>query len=148
MIPDGDAGHTLVVVVTAKNVAGSVSKASSATTEVLGVGPQNTEAPTISGTATAGQLLTASSGKWTGTEPILYEYEWLRCNTAGGECTTASAASLLPIYTVAGADVGHRLVVKVIAKNVAGSATAESAPTAEVGGVAPENVIAPVILGL
>ena len=147
-IPDGDAGHTLVVVVTAKNVAGSASKASAATTEVLGVGPKNTEAPTVSGTATAGQILTAASGKWTGTEPILYEYEWLRCNTAGAECVTAQAPSALPIYTVAGADVGHRLKAKVIAKNIAGSGTAESAATAEVGGVAPENILAPTVVGL
>ena len=60
----------------------------------LGVAPKNTEAPSVSGTATAGQLLTASSGKWTGTEPITYEYEWLRCNTAGASCTQAAAPSI------------------------------------------------------
>ncbi len=147
-IPDGDAGHTLRVDVTAKNVAGSVEKVSAVTGEVLGVGPENTELPSVSGTATAGQTLTASSGKWSGTEPILYEYEWLRCNASGAECTTASAASLLSTYTVAVADVGHKLRVKVIAKNIAGSGTAESAATATVGGVAPANVIAPSVLGL
>jgi hypothetical protein len=146
-IPDGDAGHTLVVIVTATNVAGSVSKASSASTEILGVGPKDTEAPSISGTATAGQILTASSGKWSGTEPILYEYEWLRCNKAGAECTTAAAASLLGLtYTVVPADIGHTLKVKVIAKNVAGSASAESGATAEVNGVLPSNIIAPLIV--
>ena len=36
---------------------------------------------------------------------------------------------------------------KVIAKNIAGSGTAESAPTAEVGGVAPENILAPTVVG-
>jgi hypothetical protein len=148
-IPDGDAGHTLVVLVTATNVAGHVGKASSASTEILGVGPKSTEAPSISGTATAGQILTASSGKWSGTEPILFEYEWLRCNAAGGECVQAAAASLLgTTYSVVPADVGHTLKVKVIAKNVAGSATAESPATAEVGGVLPKNVIAPLITGL
>ena len=69
-------------------------------TEILGVGPKNTEAPKVTGTATAGQILTASSGKWSGTEPILFEYEWLRCNATGGECTQAAAASLLPTYLV------------------------------------------------
>jgi hypothetical protein len=147
-IPDGDPGHTLVVVVTATNVAGPVGKASSASTEILGVGPKNTEAPSISGTDTAGQILTASSGKWTGTEPILYEYEWLRCNATGGECSTAAAASLLPLYTVAAADVGHTLRVKAIAKNIAGSGSAESAQTSTVAGIVPSNVIAPLIVGL
>jgi hypothetical protein len=146
-IPDGDAGHTLRVVVTAKNVAGSTEKESSATSEVLGVGPTNTEAPKVTGTATAGQSLTASSGKWTGTEPILFEYEWLRCNKAGAECVTAAAASLVGAsYTVVPADVGHTLKVKVLAKNVASTVGAESAATAEVGGVLPKNTIAPLIV--
>jgi large repetitive protein len=146
-IPDGDAGHTLKVLVLAKNVAGSVEAISTASTEILGVGPKNTEAPKVTGTATAGQTLTTSSGKWSGTEPILFEYEWLRCNKAGTECTTAAAASLIGAsYTVVPADVGHALKVRVIAKNVAGSASAESAATAEVNGVLPSNVIAPLIV--
>ena len=147
-IADTDAGHTLRVVVTAKNIAGTVEKESAVTGEVIGVGPKNTEAPAISGTPTAGQLLTASSGKWSGTEPIAYEYEWLRCNAAGSECVQAAAPSLLPTYSVAGADVGHKLRVKVLAKNIAGSGSAESEPTATVAGVAPENKIAPLVLGL
>jgi hypothetical protein len=147
-IPDGDAGHTLRVTVTASNAAGTASATSEHTLEILGVGPVNTEAPSISGTATAGQILTASSGKWSGTEPILFEYEWLRCNASGGECSTAAGASLLPSYSVVAADVGHTLRVKVIAKNIAGTGSAESPVTAEVGGVAPKNVIAPLIAGL
>jgi hypothetical protein len=148
VIRDGDAAHTLRVIVTAKNVAGTAEKESSTTLEVLGVGPKNTELPGISGTATAGQVLTASSGKWSGTEPIVYEYEWLRCNTSGGECTTAAGASLLPTYSVAAADVGHTLRVKVIAKNIAGKGEAESEHTATAGGVKPSNSIAPTVLGL
>jgi hypothetical protein len=148
VIQSGDATHTLRVLVTAKNVAGSTEKESAVTGEVLGVAPKNTEAPTVSGTPTAGQLLTASSGKWSGTEPIAYEYEWLRCNTSGGECTQAAAPSLLPTYTVAAADVAHTLRAKVLAKNLAGSSSAESEPTATVTGVKPSNVIAPTVVGL
>ncbi len=148
VLQNEDAAHTIRVLVTAKNVAGSTEKESATTLEVVGVGPKNTEAPSISGTATAGQLLTAGSGKWSGTEPIAYEYEWLRCNTGGGECTQAAAPSLLPIYMVAAADVGHTLRVKVLAKNIAGSGSAESEPTTTVGGVLPSNVIAPTVLGL
>ncbi len=148
VITNGDATHTLRVLVKATNVAGSTEKESSTTGEVLGVGPENTEAPKVSGTATAGQLLTASSGKWSGTEPIVYEYEWLRCNAGGGECTTAAGASLLPTYSVAAADVGHTMRVKVLAKNIAGSASAESEPTGVVAGVKPSNVLAPTVLGL
>ena len=148
VIQNGDAAHTLRVLVTATNVAGSTEKESATTGEVLGVGPSNTEQPAISGTASAGQLLTASSGKWTGTEPITFEYEWLRCNTSGAACTQAAAPSVLPTYLLAGADVGHTLRVKVLAKNIAGSGSAESEPTATVTGVKPSNVIAPTVLGL
>jgi hypothetical protein len=148
VIKDGDAGHTLRVVVTAKNVAGEASKESSTTTEVLGVGPKNTELPTISGTPTAGQTLTAASGKWSGTEPITFEYEWLRCNTSGTGCTQAAAPSVLPTYSVVVADVGHTLRVNVIATNIAGKGEKESAPTATVAGVKPSNSVAPTVVGL
>ncbi len=148
VLRNGDAAHKMRVVVTAKNVAGSTEKESAVTGEVLGVGPEATEAPKVSGNATAGQLLTASSGKWSGTEPIVYEYEWLRCNTSGAECTQAAAPSVLPTYTAAAADVGHTLRVKVIATNIAGKGDAESTPTATVAGVLASNVIAPSVLGL
>ena len=147
-IPDGDAAHTLRVIVTASNSAGTVSATSEHSSEILGVAPVSTEAPSVSGTATAGQILTASSGKWSGTEPILYEYEWLRCNTAGGECSTVAGASALPLYTVAAGDVGHALRVKVIAKDIAGSGTAESEPSATIAGVPPSNLVAPLLTGL
>ena len=134
---------------TAKNVAGTVEKESSTTSEILGVGPTNTELPKVSGTTTAGQSLTATSGKWSGTEPILYEYEWLRCNTGGAECSRAAAASALGAsYTLQPADVGHTMRARVIAKNLAGTGEAESAATATVAGVAPKSTVAPLVLGL
>ncbi len=147
-IVDGDAAHTLRVVVTAKNVAGTTEKESLTTTEVIGVGPQNTEVPATSGEAKEGQLLTASAGKWSGTEPIAFEYEWLRCNTSGTGCSTVSAPSLLPTYLVQAGDVGKTLRAKVIAKNIAGTASAESAPTETVKGVLPTNVVLPVTVPL
>jgi hypothetical protein len=146
-IAPGDTGDTLRVVVTASNVAGSVAKTSEASTQILGQPPVNTEAPSISGTATAGQLLTASAGKWSGTEPILYGYEWERCNASGGECKEI-AGQILPLYSAGAEDVGHTLRVVITASNIAGSAKATTAPSAVVGGVVPSNAIAPLILGL
>ncbi len=124
LIPDGDAGDTLRVIVTATNGVGTVPATSEASTQILGVGPSNTEPPGVSGTPTAGQLLTASSGKWSGTEPITYEYEWLRCNASGEACTQAQAPSLLPTYVAQGADVNHTLRANVIATNIAGKGEA------------------------
>jgi hypothetical protein len=143
-IAPADVAHTLRVVVTAQNVAGSVEKESSATLEVVGVAPSSSEPPKVSGEAKEGQLLTASSGKWSGTEPITYEYEWLRCNAEGKTCEQAAGASVLPTYLVGAKDVGRTLIAKVTATNLAGKASAESAKTEPVKGVVPENLVLPV----
>jgi hypothetical protein len=95
--------------------------------------PFNTAAPSVSGTATVGSLLTCSSGSWTG-EPELalavgwplttpFSYQWLRDGAA-----IAGATS--PAYTVQAADVGHALVCEVAATNVAGHTAARSAAVA------------------
>ena len=43
-------------------------------------GPVATSLPTVSGTATVGQTLTATNGSWTGTSA--YSYRWQRCENA------------------------------------------------------------------
>ena len=55
--------------------------------------PVNTSAPTISGVAQVGQTLTASSGAWSGTAPISYSYQWLRCDATGANCTDIAGAT-------------------------------------------------------
>jgi len=44
--------------------------------------PENTTAPTISGSPNVGQLLTCSPGDWFGTTPINYGYQWRRDGVA------------------------------------------------------------------
>jgi len=89
--------------------------------------PANTRLPAISGTARDGSVLVASKGDWTGS-PTSYAYEWQRCDTAGGGCVPIAGADSVR-YTVASADVGHRLRVAVTATNSAGSGSAASRPT-------------------
>ena len=81
---EDDRGHTFVVIVTATNDAGS-DTATSAPTAVLPVPPANVVAPSISGDDVVGEVLTADPGDWSGTGPLDYEYQWVRCDFFGDE---------------------------------------------------------------
>jgi hypothetical protein len=92
--------------------------------------PQNTGEPRVFGNSIEGARLTAGNGSWSGTSPFTFHYRWLRCDTAGGgvngvNCTGVSAATS-KTYVVRHADVGHRMRVRVTARNSEGSATATS----------------------
>jgi hypothetical protein len=126
-----DVGFRLRFAVTASNKNGSTTASSAATSAVLAgaAAPTNTSLPTISGTATQGRTLTASPGSWSGTTPISYAYQWLRCDSSGANCAAISGATSQS-YLLVSADVGRTMRVKVTASNSAGSASAQSAPTA------------------
>lgn len=107
--------------------------------------PQNLAPPSISGTAQAGQQLTASPGVWTGNPAPAYSYQWLRAGVAVAGATGGT-------YTLSSADVGAQIAVQVTATNSAGSPQVVSAPTATViaaggGNVAPANTALPTISG-
>jgi hypothetical protein len=100
--------------------------------------PSNTSEPTISGRAEQGRTLTASRGTWTGTEPIAYAFQWVRCGADGGrpdggDCAIVSGADERD-YRLGRADVGFRMRVRVTASNTEGSRTVASNPTAVVAG--------------
>ena len=112
--------------------------------------PSNTGEPVISGRAEQGVRLSASRGTWTGTAPISYAFQWVRCGTDGGQpdggnCAIISGATA-DRYRVTGADVGSRLRVRVTAMNADGSRTAASNPTSVVVG-APVNTSTPAVRG-
>jgi hypothetical protein len=85
------------------------------------VAPSNVSPPTVSGTAQIGQALTATSGSWTGDNPITFTYAWERCDTAGSNCAAIAGASG-NVYAVAAADGGHTLRAAVTAHNASGTA--------------------------
>jgi hypothetical protein len=109
--------------------------------------PSNTSLPSISGSAKDGSVLTASRGGWTGS-PKSYEFQWQRCDSAGGNCNPITGATSKQ-YTVATADVGNRLRVQVTAKNADGSGVAASRPTnvVQATGQSPKNTAPPTITG-
>jgi hypothetical protein len=149
-----DVGHRLRVKVTATNSAGSDDATSAATDVAIAAGsaPVNTSLPTITGTPQDNSTLTGSAGKWTGTAPITYTYDWRRCDSNGNNCisvATATTTATATTYKVTSKDTGHRLRLIVTAKNSTGSAAATSAATSVVGaaGTAPKNTALPSIKG-
>jgi hypothetical protein len=117
-------------------------------------GPTNTADPTITGIALVGSVLEASPGTWTPQVGITFKYRWLRCNPAGGDdssdrtCTTIADADRRT-YTVASADSGRRIRVRVIASTKGGTTQATSAATSVVGteGGRPASQSPPTISG-
>ncbi|HTQ68304.1 MAG TPA: hypothetical protein VMI13_06385 [Solirubrobacteraceae bacterium] len=139
-------GDTVRVVVTATNVAGSTSKTSAASGVVQGILPSYTEAPSIVGSLVEGQLLSATSGSWSGSQPISYAYQWFQCNAAGEGCSEISKATGSTLALASGL-IGDTVKVVVTATNVAGSRSAVSAPSGVVAGILPSNEILPSITG-
>ena len=120
-----DIGSALRVLITASNSAGSTEVFTERTAAVVGVAPKNIELPVISGAAQEGQLLSVSSGAWSGTVASRYLYAWERC--AGKKCSEIAGANASS-YRVAAADVGDTLRASVTDQNLAGSKSATSLP--------------------
>jgi alpha-tubulin suppressor-like RCC1 family protein len=127
----GDVGFSLRVVVTASNSAGSASAVSAATAPVESGAPWELEAPSISGSANAGQVLAAEPGAWGGTGVEL-SYQWERCNATGEACKAVPGATGSE-YAVAEEEEGDTLRVRVGASNEFGSVTALSLATSPIG---------------
>jgi hypothetical protein len=144
-----DVGHTLRVVVSATNAGGSTSSTSAATAVVgapASPPPVNTAVPTVSGTTTQGQVLSSTTGSWSGS-PASYDYQWQDCETSGKNCSNVSGATS-STYTLAESDAGHKLRVVVTATNAGGMTPADSAATAAVVlPLSPANTALPVIGG-
>lgn len=119
-----DVGRTVLAVVTARNADGA-SSANTKPSPVIAdnVVPQNTAAPTISGTPVVGGTLTASPGTWTGAPS--FSYTWLRCDAAGAGC--GDTGSRGRNYGVRAEDLGRTIRVQVTARNPRGSSTSTSA---------------------
>ncbi len=119
-------GMLLRASITATNSIGKNSALSNATAVVAAkpAAPVNTTRPAISGSATVGQRLSASTGTWTGVTAA-YRYQWSRCNANGTSCSGVYGATGAS-YGVGQADFGLAVRVSVTATNTIGSTTAIS----------------------
>ncbi|MCJ1705922.1 hypothetical protein [Rathayibacter sp. VKM Ac-2926] len=138
VLKGSDAGATLTVSVTSTKPGYSPATKTSATTAAIAAGTLTSATPTISGTAAAGQTLTAAPGAW-GPSPVTYAYQWKRGTTvisgATGATYTATAADVGASLTVAvtGSKTGYTSVTKSSAAKVITKGTL-AAPTPTVTG--------------
>ena len=146
--------------VTATNDSGSDTSTSELTAAVdaapvAAVAPANSVAASVSGSAVAGQTLTADPGTWSGTPAPDLTYQWQRCSDSGdpGTCADVDGATGATYVLVDPDDVGAYLRVVVTGTNDAGSDVSTSDVTAAVAAAvvaapaAPANSVAASISG-
>jgi hypothetical protein len=107
--------------------------------------PVNIRAPAITGNPVEKNMVTTSTGSWTGS-PSSYAYQWQDCNTSGASCTNISGATS-STYTLQASDVGSTIRSLITATNAGGSTSANSAATSTVTTTAPANTTAPAVTG-
>jgi CHRD domain/Ig domain of plant-specific actin-binding protein len=131
LIGPSQVGTLLRATIVASNAVGKTSAFSNLTTIVLAkaTAPVNVTRPAISGSATVGQRLSASTGTWTGVGTSGFRYQWSRCNSNGSSCADVSGATGQS-YGLGQADAGLALRVSVTAMNSIGSTTVTSNPSA------------------
>jgi hypothetical protein len=145
-LPAGFAGKRVRVLVTGTNGDGSSQAPSAASASILANLPVNTVAPTLSGTMQDAQLLTASTGTWTGMATITYTYQW-QVSTDGGVTWTDIAGATGSIYTPPLGSAGKQVRVIVTATNGDGGTQAPSAAPAALLPSPPVNASAPTLSG-
>jgi hypothetical protein len=97
--------------------------------------PYPTGAPTVGGTAQAGQTLTASDGTWTGA-PQSFAYQWQRCFGDGSGCGDIPGATA-KTFSLGNRNVGDTFRVRVSATEGIGSASKTSGASAVVAEAPP-----------
>ena len=106
--------------------------------------PVSTVPPIATGSPGVGNQLSTDSGDWS--TSATFTYQWLSCDAHFANCTDIPGATT-ETYTVAAADVGHVLGVRVTATNASGSAVALSNALGPVAGQPPRPTHRPSIKG-
>jgi uncharacterized repeat protein (TIGR01451 family) len=108
--------------------------------------PTNTTPPGFTGSAIQDLTMNATFGTWAG-GVVSSAYQWRRCDgTTGLGCVDIPGATVSS-YTVAAADIGSRLRVRITATNANGSTPATSIASPVVVPQAPVNTAAPTVSG-
>jgi hypothetical protein len=102
-------------------------------------------APSVTGSAVEGSLLTGAGGLWEGS-PWTLASAWLRCPAGAAPCEEIDGATA-GTYTASPGDVGSRLLFRTTATNAGAAVDADAPLTGVVSGRPPALVSAPTITG-
>ncbi|MGQ9372115.1 DUF4347 domain-containing protein, partial [Azospirillum sp. A39] len=144
-----DAHKFLRVVVTADDGNGGTQTASSTYTAITNSAPVNSVVPSVSGTATVGNALTATNGTWSDADGDgrTFTYRWYRASDSAGTDTTLISGATASTYTLTTADAHQYLRVVVTANDGNGGTQTASSQFAQITNSAPANSVAPTITG-
>lgn len=146
-VGESDIGYRLAVQEVATNAGGEGDPARSEfTAPVVPLPPVSVKAPSITGYAQQGQVMSAVHGTWTNS-PTDFHEQWLVCNGLGSGCSAISGATG-STYTPVESDIGHRIVLQETAVNAGGeSDPTTSTASAMVVRAVPANLTLPTIAG-
>jgi hypothetical protein len=136
LLPQNLGGRFIRVAVTGTNSRGTATRFSAAFGPIASA-PTVTTNPAISGTARTGRTLTASTGTWTGSPTL--SYQWFRCTRVGRDnpastpsgCTAISGATL-SVYELSSSDTSRFIRVRVTGTNISGTRVVFSQSTVAV----------------
>jgi hypothetical protein len=113
-----DAHEYVRVVVTADDGNSHTPTANSSWTAVNDAAPANSAAPSLSGTATVGNALSATTGTWSDADgdSLTYSYQWYRADDGSGTNAVAIGGATGSSYTLSSSD-GNEFVRVVVTAN-------------------------------
>src|ERR1019366_6372078 len=128
-----DEGARVRLLVAESNSDGSLAVPSNPTAPVTPAPPLNVSPPAITGTPRPGAALSASAGGWTPPRSK-FAYRGQRCTAdVTSITTTCTQVATGPTYTLAVADAGYRIAVRVTASAAGGTTSADSPMSEPVG---------------
>jgi hypothetical protein len=135
VLVSADIGASITVAITATNASGASSPAVSLSIGPVtaAVAPTNDTAPSLSGSAYVGQVLTCNDGAWTADPVATFSRQWK-------SDAVVISGEINPTYTVLPADFGKTITCSVTATNAGGS----SSPITTAG-IGPIGTIAPLL---
>jgi hypothetical protein len=136
LLPQNLGGRYIRVAVTGTNSRGTATRFSTAFGPIASA-PTVTTNPAISGTTRVGRQLSASTGTWTGSPTL--SYQWFRCTRVGRDnpastpsgCTAISGATL-SVYELSSSETSRFIRVRVTGTNISGTRVVFSQSTSAV----------------